>query len=152
MRYDRTGRAWYFLGGVCLIALALAIEAGVADQPPLDDGRLEAKSTHVVWGKVKGVYASVAEKDNGVTTYVIEIDVRGVQKEPPNEPKGPKALEVLCVRCWKRKEKSEDPAVSNGQTRIPAVAERVRVFLKRGKDGGYDVLEPNGIGRPPTDK
>lgn len=152
MRYKRTRRAWCSLGAVCAVAVALAGEGGRADEQPLSDGRLEAKSSHIVLGKVRRVYSSAAEKDKGVTNYVIEIEVQDILKQPPNAPSGPKALEVLYARCWKRKEKSEDPAVANGQLKIPAASDKVRVFLTRGKDGGYDVLEPNGIGRPATDK
>jgi hypothetical protein len=77
-----------------------------------------------------------------VTYYVIEIEVTASLKGD-----GPKKLEVLYVRCWQRREKSKGPDVSNGQDRIPAVSDRVRAYLKRARDGGYDLLESNGIGQ-----
>jgi hypothetical protein len=127
------------LTGVSLLALA--------DQPSRLDGELEKMATHIVTGKVTGVYASESDADKGVTHYLLEIEVFSVRKG-----EGPKDEEVLYARCWKRRERSEDPTVSNGQAKIPAASDRVQVYLKRGKDGGYDVLEPNGIGRPPSKK
>jgi hypothetical protein len=140
------------MGTVIRIICGVTVLAGVSllarsDDKRLDDGQLENKATHVVVGTVRGVYTSESDKDKGVTHYVIEIEVEGVQKG-----QGPKSREVLYARCWKRKEKPESPDISNGQAEIPAVSAYVRVYLKRGKDGGYDTLEPNGIGRPPSKK
>ncbi len=118
-----------------------------ADQPYLPNGQLEEKATHIVDGIVKGVYACEQGKEKGVIYYVLEVEVGSVVKGV-----GPDKLEVLYVRCWQRKEKSTDPSISNGQVRIPAERQSVRVYLKRAPDGGYDILEPNGIDKPPTKK
>jgi hypothetical protein len=138
MRFTRR-----FLSGVTLVAIMSLLAK--ADEPPLRQGQLEAKATHIVVGKVKGVYASQREKERGVTDYVIEIEVGRATKG-----EGPKEGEVLYMRCWKRDKKSDDPKVSNGQSRIPPVSQRVLAYLKRGRDGGYDILEPNGIDKEPT--
>jgi hypothetical protein len=130
-----------FLCGATTLAM-LAV-SGWADQPSRSRGQLEEKATHVVSGTVRGVYAS--EKEKGVTHYVIEIEVGELLKGS-----GPAVSEVLYVRCWKRNTKSMGPNVNDGQARIPAVSERVEVYLKRGVDGGYDALEFSGIRRPPT--
>jgi hypothetical protein len=135
-----TGR---FLGGTSLLAMVCLLAR--ADEPPLREGQLEAKATHIVFGSVKGVYASEREKEKGVTYYVIEIEVRRSTKG-----EGPKEGEVLYLRCWKRNKKSDDPTVNNGQIQIPPESKRVLVYLRRGRDGGYDILEPNGIGKEPT--
>jgi hypothetical protein len=114
-----------------------------ADEPNVKQGQLEEKATHVVIGTVKGVYAceKKKEKEKGVTFYVIEIEV---QDRWLGE--GPKKGEVLYVRCWRMKEKSKDPNANTGQAKIPVVSEHIRVYLKRGRDGGYDLLGSNGIG------
>jgi hypothetical protein len=111
-----------------------------ADQPDLSAGQLKSQATHVVSGTVKRVYAS--EKEKGVTRYVIEIAVERCSKG-----EGPKAGEVLYVRCWKRNENSKDADSKDGQSRIPSAREPVDVYLKRALDGGFDTLELNAIHR-----
>ena len=128
-------------GVAVLVGVALLTRA---DETNLTNGQLQTKASHIVQGNVKGVYASESEADKGVTHYLVEIEVTQVLKG-----EGPKSQEVLHVRCWKRNEESNDPNVKNGQRRLPDVAQKVQVYLQRGKDGGYDALEPNGIGRPP---
>jgi hypothetical protein len=132
-----------FLGGTSLVVMVCLLAR--ADEPRLRDGQLEANATHIVTGTVKGVYASEQEKEKEVTYYVIEIEVRRCKKGD-----GPKEGEVLYLRCWMRNKKSNDPNISNGQSRIPPVSQRIQAYLKRGRDGGYEILEPNGIGREPT--
>jgi hypothetical protein len=116
-----------------------------ADEQHLATGQLESQATDIVSGTVKGVYAS--EKEKGVTRYVIEI---AVQERLKGE--GPKAGEVLYVRCWKRNENSKDGDSKVGQSRIPSAHHTVFVYTKRAFDGGFDALEPNGIRGEPTGK
>jgi hypothetical protein len=117
------------------------------DEAGQKDGQLETRATHIVTGTVKRVYTSERKKEKDVTDYVIEIEVRDCTKG-----EGPKAGEVLYLRCWKRNNKSNDPKVSNGQSEIPRVGRAVKTYLKRAPDGGYNILEPSGIMPPPTDK
>jgi hypothetical protein len=124
------------LWSVAILAAALARtpEVTEADVPRArPEPRQVQGATHVVMGLVTGVYsaetpAALDVREKG-TMYLIEIVVERLEKG-----EGPRVDELVYVRCEKR-----------NQTTIPRPHQRVRAYMKRDRDGGYDLLAPDGI-------
>jgi hypothetical protein len=104
--------------------------------------RQREDATHIVRGHVKAVYS--AERQMSVeqidTMYLIEIEVNRLDKG-----NGPKVDEPLYVRCWKSKDRPGGFKGPAGQTAIPRVGDAVWVYFRLNRDGGYDLIEPDGI-------
>ena len=98
-------------------------------------------ATHVVMGVVTGVYSaeprSPLDGSEKGTMYLLEIMIERLEKGA-----GPKVDELLYVRGVKGK---QEPSGPSGQTTIPRLRDRVRAYMKRDRDGGYDLIMPDGI-------
>ncbi len=124
------------------IVVALACAGLRADVPPLGVDELKQQATHVVVGKLTTVYRSAKTGDDFVrTSGIAEIVVEKVEKGG-----GPKVGEVTFVRFWNQHwvGKGMVPPHSPGH-HVPAEGAVVRAYLKRGQDGSYEALLPNGL-------
>jgi hypothetical protein len=136
---------------VLLSVLAMAVHAAV---PAMSPEQLRKESTHVVVGKVTEVYTSAPVKQgDGSTTHIVaQIEVQKVEKGG-----GLEVGKVVYARYWASKYigKGTPPIGSGDQySDYPKVGDRVRVYLSHNgknfvadtrKDGGYDVMFPNGF-------
>jgi len=124
-----------------LVALVLATIV-YAERAPEE----RSKATHVVLGKVEGVYA----RDEGDTRhYVVEIAVEKAEKGDRVKPG-----ETFYVRCYlripdyykdKKLSEEEQKRIARrgpGYDGVPKEGERVRVYAKSG-EGKYDGIYPD---------
>jgi hypothetical protein len=130
-----------------LVLCAASAAAAYAAVPPLGLDELNEQATHVVTGKVLHVYTTQAERGEGMTDtlYVLELELGRLDKG-----EGPAAGEVLYALTWQPAERPEGWTGHQGQDGLPAVGQNVQLFLRRGPQGRYEVLTPNGILRVQT--
>jgi hypothetical protein len=125
------------------IFVALIGTPAPGEVPLLRPDELKDFSTHIVTGEVRRIYTDVEndghyERTNGVA----EVAVTGLEKGD-----GLKAGGLVYARFWGKRwvGEGEPPPDAYGHHDVPAKGKRVRIFLERSKDGGYDVLLPNGF-------
>lgn len=123
-------------------ALAVLTSPALAELPPLSKEQLEQQASHIVHGRVVEVYTAQRQKDSPEfvdTLYAIELAVDGVDKG-----EGIKDGQQIFIRTWKASRRPRGWAGPGGQSQIPRRNQNVTVYLVN-KDGGYDVLIPNGL-------
>ncbi|MEK0449876.1 MAG: hypothetical protein RL088_2144 [Verrucomicrobiota bacterium] len=140
---------------LCLI-LAQTARCEIAPVPPKE---LASRSTHVVTGKILGVYAkTVKDGDYLRTEYVAEVRVLETEKG-----NGVKVGSLIYVRYWTQDWRGLGimPPGTRGYWDIPKEGEKLRIHLVQkstkiaerfagdSADGGFDVLAPNGFFREP---
>jgi hypothetical protein len=107
---------------------------------------LRGDATDIVSGEVRFVYAGEQRVSGGTDTrFCIELAVTRVEKgratsAPSTQPTG----QMIYARCWKPAKRPDGWAGHQGQNLIPKPGQRVRLYVTRDDDGGFDVLEPNG--------
>lgn len=104
---------------------------------------LTAMATHIVVGKIEGVFER--RISNGIrveTHHVAEVRVTDVQKG-----ENITAGELVYVHYWTRAITISAKLVPYdiGQREHPQPDDQVRVFLIHGNDNRFDVIEPNGF-------
>jgi hypothetical protein len=122
-------------------SIALIGGAAYAEVPGMEPAKLEAFATHIFSGKLSRIYTSVEKSAEWETTHsVAEVQISKVEK-------GEHSGKLAYVRFWHRRfiGKGEAPDGAYGHRDIPAVSSVVRVFVRQGEDGGYDLALPNGI-------
>jgi hypothetical protein len=134
-------------------AIALAAPAWPL-KPDLSPDRLGRMATHVVTGKVTAVYERTETVDDwNYTRYVAEVRVDGCEKGD-----GVKKGDIVYVRYWRRawagKGAPNPRAVTYQYRHLPGAGEALRIYLARNsydgftvdnKDGGFNVIGPNGF-------
>ena len=135
------------------IAFFLELAPAQAAVPNSSPKQLRKEATDVVVGKVTEIYTSAPAKDgdSATTKIVAEIQIQDVEKG--DLKKG----ELVYARYWETKwlGKTSDvpPDGSVSFYPVPKKGSQVRVYLGRNvsngleerKDGGYNVLLPNGF-------
>jgi uncharacterized protein (TIGR03067 family) len=127
-----------------LIALLVSVPAG-AEVPLKSKAQLQNGATHIIVGKVETVYSVTGESEDWVDTKsVAEIAVQRVEKGDRIQ-----AGDLVYGRFWNRRwiGKGNPDPYSRGHMG-PKAGELVRAYLVR-KDGGYDVILPNGFEESP---
>jgi hypothetical protein len=142
-----------FLGTIAaLFVLTATVARG--ERVPLSPEEQSAEATHIVTGVVKAIYGRDVEtalygKGTVETHYVVEIEVRGVEKGA-----GIAKGDIVYARCWRLKKHGENGQVPgpSGHFDIPKEGDQVRAFLVKGKygatgqaDNGTALVYPNGI-------
>ena len=109
--------------------------------PPQKPEMLKDNATHIVVGKVQGVYSTeVMKKAEFVDRhYVIEVEVTAVEKG-----EGVQAQKVIYVKAWKPAGRPRGWAGPQGQNVIPAAGDTGRLYVTRAEDGTFTLLTPNG--------
>jgi hypothetical protein len=135
-----------------LASAMLPFAAAKAAIPSWSAEKLRKHATHIVVGKVTEVYTSVRTTAHWRTTkYCAEVRIEKIEKG-----EGLDAAGLVYVRYWDREwiGRGEMPAGHNGHGNQAKVGDRMRIYLARNannlagvhnKDGGYDVLGPNGF-------
>jgi hypothetical protein len=166
---DRRTRRWpdssraLGAGSLLLAALGLALLAPVviAERPVLSADRLAAESTHVVVGRVVGIYSKTESRpgDESRTRYLLEIEIESCEKGD-----GLDAGELVYARCWRRAPRAglrlfsrPIPPGPSGHVPVPGEGDRIRAWLAKGRygptgqtDEGFAVVYPNGVTILPT--
>lgn len=125
-----------------LIVTALACPMSRAEVPILKPDELACGASHIVVGKLVRVHRSVEwgealERTRGIA----ELLVGRVEKG-----EGPEAGEVVFVRFWNQRRFGGDgPRTHSLGHDVPAEGAIVRAHVKRGPDGSYEALLPNGL-------
>ncbi len=141
-------------GVACLFVVCTFVLEVRAERAPLSLKRKQQESTHIVQGKVLGVYARDVDSQlygpgTVVTQMVIEIEITQMEKGDGLEPQ-----QIIYARCWSLKKRGAaglTPGPS-GHFHIPVENELIRAYLAQGQYGptgqsdcGYSVVYPNGI-------
>jgi hypothetical protein len=125
-----------------LIVIVFACPGSRAEVPSLRPDELKGEATHIVVGDLRKLYRSVEPGgDFELTRGIAEILVEEFEKG-----EGPKAGEVVFVRFWNQRwvGKGAPPPHASGHD-VPAKGAVARVHAKRGPDGSYEALLPNGL-------
>ena len=134
------------------ILVATVAATARADKPSSSPAELRATATHVVVGKVVGVYGRIeTEGDWKYTRYLAEIRVSDCEKGGRID-----SGDLVYARYWRRQWVGEGnaPPDTSGHGGIPRANDTVRVSLARNaydgftndnNDGGYNVIGPNGF-------
>jgi hypothetical protein len=142
-----TTKALYLFGIIVLCAApCITSVAEIANKSP---ETMRKMATHVVVGEITAIYTRASkEGPYSYTRYIAELQVQDIEK-------GDKigAGEPIYLRYWTRFKKVVTPD-TNGHRGLPKEGDRVRVYLARdaydgfgdgGKDGGLNVIGPNGF-------
>jgi hypothetical protein len=126
------------------VIFTLVISAGVASAaiPPLSKEDLNKQATHILVGDVRAVYTTEKPGERGFTDrlYCIEVVPTALEKG-----EGLKEGRVIYARAWTPAKRPRGWTGGQGQNVIPEAGKRVRVYLAQAKDGGLDLVEPNGL-------
>ncbi len=118
-------------------ALSLTLtQAMLMALPPQSDEDLQAHAQRVVVVQVLEVtHKDVAVRDGTDRVFTAKV-------KPAGSDGGEGAPFAVTFRqTWKRPQGWTGPA---GQNSVLEAGTRVRLFLERGDDGGWQLLEPNG--------
>src|SRR5262245_6777767 len=117
------------------VGVALPLRAEIV---PKTAEEMREMATHVVQGRVKGVYTSSAKAgDYQQTHYVAELTIEKIEKGDRLKEK-----QLIYVRYWTQRwaGRGMPPPGTNGHRGLPAVGDAVRVYLvNEGYDGGGQV-------------
>jgi hypothetical protein len=121
--------------------VAIAPSKCGAEKATMFPEELRASATTILTGKIAQIYSSVSTStDTEVTHFVAEVQVERVEK-------GKHAAPLAYVRFYRIRDlgKGSPPPGDHGHYPTPKNSDAVRVFVTAGKDGGFDVLLPNGF-------
>lgn len=123
------------LAALMLGCCTLSLKAEIAPKTPEE---MHKMATHVVTGKVKGIYAATSRQgDYQRTHYVAELAVDKIEKG-----EGLAEKQLIYVRYWQQRwvGRGMQPPGTNGHFDVPAAGDAVRVYLvNKGYDGGGEV-------------
>lgn len=141
-----------FAAPVAAQPAAPSLPTARAPEQGLSPAVLRQRATHVIVGKVQRIYTRKRlEIPWQYTRYVAEVQVTKVEKGT-----GIRTGQVVFARYWERRwlSASQPPSKINGHASLPDEGATLRVFLaryasdgfdKENKDGGFNVLIPNGF-------
>jgi hypothetical protein len=131
-----------------LLSAAIGSVAGLAgvafaEIPNKSATQLQELASHVFTGKVLKIYSTVDRSSPKweLTYSVAELRVDNIEK---GEHEG----RLAYVRFWHKRYTGDGPPEPShyGHRRVPQVGSLARVYVMiEAKDGGYDVLSPNGF-------
>lgn len=135
----------------CFALAALPLRGEIV---PKSAEQMREMATHVVVGKVKGIYTSSARRgDYQQTHYVAELSIDKIEKGDGLQEK-----QLVYVRYWTQQwaGRGNPPPGTNGHRGLPAAGAAVRVYLvNKGYDGGgggYNVVFADGFEGLKTEK
>ena len=124
-----------FCAAAILAGFAPPLRAEIAPKSP---EQMHKMATHVVTGKVTGIYTSTSRQgDYQRTHYVAELAIDKIEKGD-----GLKEKQLVYVRYWTQRwvGRGLQPPGTNGHRDLPAAGDAVRVYLvNKGYDGGGEV-------------
>jgi len=136
-----------------LAAASLLTSDLFAEKVDMSPDELSSTATHVIVGKVTGIYERKEDAgDWKYTRFVAEVQIEKAEKGDGLRPR-----EMAYVRYWRRqyagKEKNPPPN-TNGHRGLPQAGQRMRIYLAKNaydgfthdnKDGGLNVIGANGF-------
>ena len=113
--------------------------AAIPDQKSED---LQALATHVCKGRITKIYSTV---DRSTPSWEYTYKLAEIQVE--RMEKGRHDGRLIYVRFWHRRPLDNAAATPgfNGHRDTPRHGASVLVYMREAKDGGYDVIPPNGF-------
>ncbi len=131
---------------LCLLSIAatyvaIAPSKCIAEKARMFPEGLRTSATVILTGKIAQIYSVVTtSKDKEVTNFVAEVQVERVEKGKYTAP-------LAYARFYRVRDvgKGPFPPGDHGHNPTPKIGEAVRVFVTAGRDGGFDVLLPNGF-------
>src|SRR5262249_2903614 len=147
------------LGCTALISACLSTRGLRAEKVDMTAEELRDTATHVIVGKVTGIYERKEDAgDWKYTKYVAEVQIEKSEKGEVL-----RAGEMAYARYWRRqyagKEKFPPPS-TNGHRGLPAAGQKLRIYLARNaydgfsqdnRDGGLNVIGANGFDALPPE-
>jgi hypothetical protein len=138
-----------FLAALCAAAAVCAWAA--AEVPPLPEKELVAQSDVIVVGTVDAVKATVKKKatakERGEEEYLLTVTIKSVDKGKLNE-----GTKTLTARGWYYElppgfAGAAGHYSANTDDRVAGVEKgwELKLYLKAGADGVYDIVSPNGF-------
>lgn len=138
----------------CVITFAFSIPIVLAEVGPLSSKQKQEYATHIVTGTVQAIYSYDDTRRAGTvvdTRYVLEINITGIKKG-----KGLNKGEIVYARGWRAKRRPPNSVGASGHYIFPTKrgigrphllsrGQNIRAFLQHRKNGGYDIVFPNGI-------
>jgi hypothetical protein len=149
------------LGCGGLVAACVLTHSLRAEKEDLSADELKETATHVIVGKVTGIYERKEEAGEWkYTRFVAEVQLEKAEKGDGLRPG-----EMAYVRYWRRqyagKEKNPPPNTI-GHRGLPQAGQKLRIYLAKNaydgfthenKDGGLNVIGANGFeALPPETK
>ena len=137
------------------IAIVSLATTAFAEKASMSPKQLYDTATHVVVGKVLGIYKRIETKgDWKYTHYIAEIRVERSEKWDNDAPVG----RLLYARYWKRGwiGRGRPEPTTSGHRGLPNTEDTIRVYLARNAydgfttsnhDGGFNVIGANGFER-----
>jgi hypothetical protein len=108
-------------------------------QPEWSEEQLQKMSTHVITGTVVRAYSCEEEDaDRVVQRWSIEVRVEKFEKGAAQSAK-----RVTWLRGWKVVRLKKEIEGGEGVA-APPIGPRIRLYAAEAKDGGLDVVTPNG--------
>ena len=133
------------------LAIVMFACAGLrAEVPPLPKAELEEKAELVVTGTVTKVEVTeVKGRDGSVRErrHRLSVKVAKVEKGKPKDPDKPLVARGVTYVLKPMETGSGGHYAGKLAVRVSAVKEgwELKLYLKPGKDGEYDILFPNGF-------
>ncbi|MFT5470631.1 MAG: hypothetical protein ACI8UO_005761 [Verrucomicrobiales bacterium] len=122
---------------LCVVSILSTANAALQ---PRDPENLDKAATLIVSGVATEVVASTRGTGRFVDSIAtVEVKVESVSKG------GAKVGESIKIRCWRPKTRPEGWAGPQGSGPIPAKGSQFKAWLRKGDDGVWESLEPNGI-------
>ena len=137
MRSARSCGCWLG-GGVILVVSGVAWAA----VPLLKEDELKSRATHIVVGEIRAVYTAqdARKADFADWKHCVEVMPSAVEKGA-----GLKEGRLVYARTWEPARRPEQWTGHQGQNLTPRVGQRMRMYMAEAKDGGLDLLLPNGL-------
>ena len=127
--------------GLLVVLVVVGLAWGAI--PPLSKAELKQRATHIVVGEVKTVYTADKPLDRAGFVdrhYCFEVMPSAIEKG-----EGLKEGRVIYARARTPAKRPGGGTGGQGQDEIPPAGRKVRMYLQEAKDGGLDLVEPNGV-------
>lgn len=134
---------------MCSLVVFLPLAAEIVNKTTEE---LKKTATHIVTGEVTAIYERIETGSHWKTTYyVAEIKISTAEKG-----EGLARDQLVYARYWHREWISAEqiPPSTTGYRNLPGRGDNVRAYLAKNaydgfdpgnKDGGYNVVSPNGF-------
>jgi hypothetical protein len=116
-----------------LIVVTSVATSSWAERPP----EPKPQADLIVTGEVGKVYVNT---DSANINYIVEIEVRAVEKGQGIEPG-----QALDARCFQRRRDAPRVPAAYGHHQVPREGDLVRAYLMRRPNGRYEGTYPNWI-------
>lgn len=129
---------------LCLLLGVFALSSAYAALPPRDPENLDQAATLIVVAVAKDIAKSTRGFGLSVDSIsTVEAEIESVSKGDAE------AGGTIKIRLWAPKRRPAGWAGPQGVGPVPAKGDRFKAWLRKGEDGVWEALEPNGISIEP---